>query len=182
MRISQYLQKWFVQNSAWVAQHKDHIYITRYVDNRLVIAPAELYSTPELQELCDLNFYKTPVELQAVTDLQFLGTFFHAPDRRLEFIQPEHNFQFRPYLSAGSLNHRVAALNSRLCSASRISFPLAQTCQDLSVLCDKYIQQGFPPALVQKRMQHAGLLASTTTCVEIKSFDPRRGRCVCVHS
>ena len=59
-----------------------------------------------MKELCQLQFYQHPVELEEVESGEFLGTILH-PSETLN--------------SAGSDSHKTAAVNSRICLASRCS-------------------------------------------------------------
>ena len=57
-----------------------------------------------------------------------------SAERRLSFIMPDKQFQFKPLNSAGSDSHKLAAVNSRTCFASRCSFPQSQRDRDVHAI------------------------------------------------
>ena len=68
-------------------------------------------------------FYRHPVELEDVTNGEFLGIILDDSVRTLSFQQPAASFQFRPFRSAGAEAHKLSAAAARICLASRYSFP-----------------------------------------------------------
>ena len=91
-----------------------------------------------------VQFYQHPVELEEVESGEFLGTILHPSERRLAFIIPNKQFQFKPLNSAGSDSHKMAAVNSRICLASRCSFPQSQRDQDVHEIGRQYINRDYP--------------------------------------
>ena len=59
------------------------------------------------------------MELEDVTNEDFLGTRLDANLRTLSFQQPAASFQFRPFRSAGTEAHKLSAAAARICLASR---------------------------------------------------------------
>ena len=78
-------------------------------------------------------FYGHPVELEGVTDGEFLGTTLNPRTRRLEYRQPTARHQFRPFRTAGTDSHKVSAAYARICLASRIAFPFQQAEADVQI-------------------------------------------------
>ena len=52
----------------------------RYVDNRRLLAPAAIFQDPLIQAFCKPSFYKG-IQLESVTDHQWLGFTIDAPSR-----------------------------------------------------------------------------------------------------
>ena len=73
----------------------------RYVDNRLLLAPAAVFQDPLIQAFCNPSFYKG-IQLESVTDHQWLGFTIDAPSRTARFNMPAQPWQIRSPASAGS--------------------------------------------------------------------------------
>ena len=54
------------------------------------------------------------------------------------------HFWFEPMNSAGSESHKMDAVNSRVCLASRCSHPQFQRQQDVQSVCMQYLNRGYP--------------------------------------
>ena len=83
------------------------------------------------------------MELEAVTDGEFLGTTLNPRTRRLEYRQPTARHQFRPFRTAGTDAHKYSAAYARICLASRIAFPLQQAEADVQTLVRSYTTYGY---------------------------------------
>ena len=142
--VSYVEQQWWIQNEHLIRPFRDHFFICRYVDNRLVVFSEAIAHCSWMKELCQLEFYQHPVELEEVESGEFLGTVLHPAERRLAFIIPNKQFQFKPSNSAGSDSHKMAAVNSRICLASRCSFPQSQRDQDVHEIGRQYINRDYP--------------------------------------
>ena len=55
----------------------DQLFVCRYVDNRLVVFSEQIIHQSWLFNLCELDFYQKPVELEKVETGEFLGTILH---------------------------------------------------------------------------------------------------------
>ena len=83
------------QHKDALAKHSDELYIVRYVDNRLVLCGQHLADRWFMQEfLADFCFCRHPVELEDVTNGEFLGAILDASLRTLSFQQPAAFFSF----------------------------------------------------------------------------------------
>ena len=144
-------QTWYEKHQEKLHRACKDVYITRYVDNRLVLCSAELADTPFFQEFLSSFFYRRPVELEDVTDGEFLGTTLCAETRTLVFQQPKEPFQFRPINSAGALPHKMSAALARICLASRNCFPKSQAEKDVQILISTYQDYGYDPDELRKQ-------------------------------
>ena len=127
------------------------LFTTRYVDNRLTLADEHLLDFSFLSIFSDLAFYQPPVQPECVPGDegdQFLGFHIHPASRKLVFVQPQEDFQFRPFLAAGTVANKYAPVQSRMATAARYSFPFAQAEEDTLHLARTYIDRGFPEAKV----------------------------------
>ena len=95
-------------------------------------------------------FYRHPVELEDVTNGEFLGTISDAKLRTLSFQQPAASFQFRPFRSAGTEAHKLSAAAARICLASRYSFPEQQARSDVQQLVKSYLEYDYPATKLQQ--------------------------------
>ena len=139
-------EQWWTRNEPLIRPDRDRIFICRYVDNRLVVFSDQVAHCSWLQELRQLDFYQHPVELEEVDSGEFFGTILHPEERRLAFIIPDKQFQFKPLIliSAGSDSHKLAAVNSRICLASRCSFPQSQRDRDVHAIGRQYVNRNYP--------------------------------------
>ena len=96
--------QWQQQHKDALEKHSDELYIVRYVENRPVLCGQHLAERWFMQEFLTDFFYRHPVELEDVTNGDFLGTILYANLRTLSFQQPIASFQFRPFRSAGTEN------------------------------------------------------------------------------
>lgn len=126
----------------WALNHHQllhHVLVVRYVDNRLILAPDHVVDDPVLHrqflELCDSDFYKHPVELEPVkNNEEFLGFMISPSSRQVRFIIPTEKWQYRHPFSAGSVQTKSAALNTRTALAWTHAYPFDQKKQDLQSL------------------------------------------------
>ena len=77
-----------------------------------------------MQEFLADFFYRHPVELEDVTNGEFLGTILDANLRTLSFQQPAASFQFRPVRSAGTEAHKLSAAAARIFWPADIPFQI----------------------------------------------------------
>ena len=117
-------EQWWTRNEPLIRPDRDRIFICRYVDNRLVVFSDQVAHCSWLQELRQLDFYQHPVELEEVDSGEFFGTILHPEERRLAFIIPDKQFQFKPLIliSAGSDSHKLAAVTAESVSHRAVPF------------------------------------------------------------
>ena len=128
---------------------RSQVYIIRYVDNRLVLCSDDIANRWFFQQFLDPFFFGHPVELEGVTDGEFLGTTLNPRARRLEYRQPTARHQFRPFRTAGTDSHKVSAAYARICLASRIAFPFQQAEADVQTLVRSYTTYGYGVQLLK---------------------------------
>ena len=94
----------------------------RYVDNRLLLAPSAVFQDPLIQAFCAPSFYKG-IQLESVTDHQWLGFTIDAPARTAQFNTPAQPWQVRSPASAGSWRLAASGFFSRALSYARTPGP-----------------------------------------------------------
>ena len=136
-RVWHFAYKTFIMNSTrlW--------FRCRYVDNRLSLAAGALTFQEAVRKFQNTDFYRHPVCLEAVTDHKFLGFIIDAKARTLQFIMPQHAWQFRNTKSAGSLRMNLSGFRSRVSLIKRYTYPTSQVNPTLKQLIQKYMQFGF---------------------------------------
>ena len=100
-----------------VQRFSSRLFTTRYVDNRLTLADEHLLDFSFLSIFSDLAFYQPPVQPECVPGDegdQFLGFHTHPASRKLVFVQPQEDFQIRPFLAAGTVANKYAPVQSRM--------------------------------------------------------------------
>ena len=117
--VSYLEHQWHQQHKDALAKHSDELYIVRYADNRLVLCGQHLAGRWFTQEFLADFFYRHPVELEDVTNGEFLGAILDASLRTLSFQEPAASFQFRPFRSAGAEAPKLSAAAARICLTSR---------------------------------------------------------------
>ncbi|CAE7764973.1 unnamed protein product [Symbiodinium sp. CCMP2592] len=85
----------------------------RYVDNRLILGPQKILLSSQLRRFCDPNFYDG-IQLETVSDHQWLGFTICAKTRSATFNLPEQPWQIRSPNSAGSWQLAASGYFSRL--------------------------------------------------------------------
>ena len=137
-------QQWWNRSQHVILPHRDLIFICLYVDNKLVVYSDRIAHFAWLQQLRQLDFYEHPLELEDVETGELLGIILRPAERRLAFIIPDKQFQFKPLNSAGSDSHKMAAVNSRMCLASRCSYPRSQKDQHAHATGRRYVNRDYP--------------------------------------
>ena len=122
-------QQWYDSHRSALEVLRSQVYIIRYVDNRLVLCSDTTSSRWFFQQFLAPYFYGHPVELEAVTDGEFLGTTLNPRTRRLEYRQPTARHQFRPFRTAGADAHKYSAASARILSGQphRFSFSASRS-------------------------------------------------------
>ena len=142
--VSYLEHQWRQKHKDVLEKHSDELYIVRYVDNRLVLCGQHLAERWFVQEFLADFFYRHPVELEDVTNGEFLGNILDANLRTLPFQQPAASFQFRPFRSAGTEAHKLSAAAARICLASRYSLPDQPARSDVQQLVKSYLEYDYP--------------------------------------
>ena len=126
------------------------VFLTRYVDNRLVISPKYIRDHPSMIQFLDLSFYRPPVCLEQVGDLTVLGFTVCLMTKTIKYIVPSHSWQFRSVKSASSSRILMSGFVTRLHIICRCSFPRSSVSQSIEDLMVQYIKRGFDKVLVAR--------------------------------
>jgi len=132
-------------------QFSDRIYITRYVDNRLVLIDKSQQHHAGIRHFLADTFYEPPVLLEQEPDLSFLGCTIDPDRQTLSYIQPTNTWQFQPFASAASKQHKLSAAFSRICLAARHSYPRKQAKDDVESLIRRYVSLGYPEKVLRAK-------------------------------
>ena len=92
------------QIQSLLQQFSDRIYITRYVDNRLVLIDKSQQRRADIKHFLTDTFYEPPVLLEQEPDLSFLGCTIDPVRQTLSCIQPTNTWQFQPLLQQHQSN------------------------------------------------------------------------------
>ena len=138
--VSYFWHQWHQKHNDALARPAEELYIARYVANRLVLRGQHLTVRWFMQKFLADFCYRHPVELEDVTNGEFLGTILDANLRTLSFQQPTASCQFRPFRSAGTEANKLSAAAARICLASRYSFPDQQARSDVQQLVRSYLE------------------------------------------
>ena len=103
-----------------------HLFLCRYVDNRLVLCDQSASAVRAMQEFLHSGFYGASIELETVDDHSFLGFKVCMRSRSVEYQQPTEPWQIRHYCSAGSLRIRMSGFYSRKALIQKYSWPPEQ--------------------------------------------------------
>ena len=114
-----------------------------YVDNRLLLAPAAIFQDPLIQAFCNPSFYKG-IQLESVTDHQWLGFTIDAPSRTAHFNMPVQPWQVRSPASAGSWRLASSGFFSRAALIRQHAWPKESVLPQIRQLREIYVQSGFP--------------------------------------
>ena len=134
---------WYSAYTTFITNSTKLWFRCRYVDNRLSLAAGALTFQEAVRKFQDTDFYRHPVCLEAVTDHKFLGFIINAKNRTLQFIMPQHNWQFRSTKSAGSSRMNLSGFRSRVHLIKRYTYPPSMVNDTIRVLIRQYVKQGF---------------------------------------
>ena len=142
---------------------RSYSFITRYVDNRLIIASAAARQHRAVQEFVHLDFYRPPVCLEVVGDETLLGFDVHLNTCTIEYKVPSSDSQYRSTRSAGSQRLILSGLASRLHIICRCAYPRSKVYEGIKALMLQYKSRGFQPRLLNviigRTAKKFGLLA-----------------------
>ena len=90
-RESCWQREWtqFLTSSRFFDTQHTELFICRYVDNRLLLADASILEHQCLQDFCNLSFYGGTIQLEEVTNHQFLGFRLDVANRTVTYMQPD---------------------------------------------------------------------------------------------
>ena len=90
-RESCWQREWtqFLASSRFFDTQHTELFICRYVDNRLLLADASILEHQCLQDFCNLSFYGGTIQLEEVTNHQFLGFRLDVANRTVTYTQPD---------------------------------------------------------------------------------------------
>ena len=74
-----------------------HLFMRRYVDNRLVLCDSQVSSGDAMREFLHTGFYGSSIELEEVTDHSFLGFQICMSNRTALYQQPTSPWQIQHY-------------------------------------------------------------------------------------
>ena len=100
----------FLESARFFDTAASQLFICRYVDNRLILCDETALSHQCLKDFQNLSFYGGTIQLEEVTNHQFLGCRLNAANRTVTYIQPEKAWSIRSPLSAGSWSARIQVL------------------------------------------------------------------------
>ena len=126
------------------------VFLTRYVDNRLVISPQYIRDHSSMIQFLDLSFYRPPVCLEQVGDLTVLGFTVCLASRTIQYIVPSHSWQFRSIKSASSSRILMSGFVTRLHIICRCSFPRNSALKSIEDLMAQYTSRGFEKTLITR--------------------------------
>ena len=113
-----------------LTQPNFHHLAIRYVDSRFVIVQKHHLQAPVFKVFTDLDFYGSPVELDAgCRQFYFSAIYVDVSERTI--------------ISAGTLRLRLSGLKSRAHLIREYSFPSCQAQSSLHALSRLYVQKGF---------------------------------------
>ena len=121
----------------------NHIFICRYVDNRLMLCDASCSQLGTVREFLHSGFYGSSIELEAVTDHSFLGFTISMEQRTVQYNQPIMPWQIRHFCSAGSMRVRVAGFHSRKALIQKYAWPPSDRRRQVDLLRQLYRLKGF---------------------------------------
>ena len=117
--------------------------MTRYVDNRQIIATNFLRKHPGIKVFASLDFYIPPICLEHVGNEEMLGFYVSIENATITYKVPSQSWQFRSDKSAASERMRLAGLASRLHIISRCAYPRSNIRIAICQLLVQYKKTGF---------------------------------------
>ena len=149
-RESSWQREWahFLDSARFFDTAASELFICRYVDNRLILCDETVLSHQCLTDFQNLSFYGRTIQLEEVTNHQFLGFRLNAANRTVTYIQPEKAWSIRSPLSAGSWSARMSRYLSRKALIVQYSWPPNPRSKQVQALRNLYIARGFPDSVL----------------------------------
>ena len=109
-RESCWQREWaqFLSSAKFFDTQQAELFIRCYVDNRLLLAGFSTLEHQCLKDLRHLSFYRGAIQLEEVTNHQFLGFRLNVANRTVTYMQPDKVWCVRNPRSAGSWSSRVS--------------------------------------------------------------------------
>ena len=145
-RESCWQREWtqFLNSAKFFDTQQAELFVCRYINNRLLLA---VFSTLEHQCLTDfrhLSFYGGTIQLEEVTNHQFLGFRLNVANRTMTYMQPDKVWCIRNPRSAGSWSSRVSGFLSHKALITQYAWPPSQRSAQVQELRELYRAKGFP--------------------------------------
>ena len=149
-RESSWQREWaqFLNSAKYFDTAASELFICRYVDNRLILCDETVLPHQCLTDFQNLSFYGGTIQLEEVTNHQFLGFRLNAANKTVTYIQPEQAWSIRSPLSAGSWSARISGFLSRKALIVQYSWPPNERFQQVQALRNLYIARGFPDSVL----------------------------------
>ena len=145
-RESYWQREWaqFLTNARFFDTQQAELFICRYVDNRLLLADVSILEHQCLKDFCNLSFYGGTIQLEEVTNHQFLVFRLDVANRTVTYMQPDKVWCVRNPRSAGSWSSRASGFLSRKALIMQYAWPPSQRQGQVQQLREMYRSQGFP--------------------------------------
>ena len=122
-------------------------FLARYVDNRLVIAPRDVHLTLPFQVFSHETFYGHPIMLEPVGNGQFLGFDTDVSKRTITYLRPQHSWQVRHPMSAGSDRLLASGAKSRISLIRKHTWPSHHAREAVRAFVQWLANFGYPAAV-----------------------------------
>ena len=130
-----------------IRNDSQRMWCIRYVDNRLVVMAKTLSNNPHIKSFLEDNFYQEPVVLESVTApdavQEFLGFDLQVQIYKILLLIRDAPWKVRPSSSAGTLQRKLAAYNSKKLSIMKFVFPESQKQVQLKQLKTVFVRAGY---------------------------------------
>ena len=155
-RESCWQREWaqFLTSSRFFDTQQAELFICRYVDNRLLLADVSILEHQCLQDFCNLSFYGGTIQLEEVTNHQFLGFRLDVVNRTVTYMQPDKVWCIRNPRSIGSRSSRASGFLSRKALIMQYAWPPSQRQGQVQQLREMYRSKGFPNEVFSKILMH----------------------------
>ena len=145
-RESYWPREWtqFVSSAKYFDTQQAELFVCRYVDNRLLLADFSILEHQYLKDFRHLSFYGGTIQLEEVTNHQFLGFRLNVANRTVTYVQLDKVWCIRNPRSAGSWSSRVSGFLSRKALITQYAWPPSQRSAQAQEVRDLYRAKGFP--------------------------------------
>ena len=145
-RESYWQREWaqFLTSARFFDTQQAELFICSYVDNRLLLADVSILEHQCLKDFCNLSFYGGTIQLEEVTNHQFLSFRLDVANRTVTYMQPDKVWCIRNPRSAGSWSSRVSGFLSRKALIMQYAWPPSQRQGQVQQLRETYRSKGFP--------------------------------------
>ena len=142
------------RESVWAHAYKVNLseagFFLRYVDNRLVFTLPGKAQEPAFVRFLSLLFYRSPIELESCGNQIILGCKYDTVNRTCLYVPPEHAYQYRSILTAGTPSRALSGFRARLHLLYRYTYPRSKAIGIAQILMNGYINKGFSKPSLQK--------------------------------